>query len=251
MGFNREESPLVGETNRMKTTSNMNHLPEPLLAVREQLSRAYLAGDGIEIGALYEPLWTSPAARVRYVDRMDVTGLREAYPELKDIEFCHVDIVDDGEHLNTFPNSSLNFIIANHVLEHCENPIGAVRAHLSKLKPGGVLYYAVPDKRNSFDRDRPITSFEHVVADDTLGVEHSRWGHYVEYVTLVGKRPPDEVEWRARRALERSANIHFHVWDEVAFRDFLTRTGDYLGSPPRLEHFQMNDTEMIAILRKV
>ena len=45
----------------------MSDIPEHMLAKRREVSSRYLAGEGIEIGALHYPLWVDPArARVRY-----------------------------------------------------------------------------------------------------------------------------------------------------------------------------------------
>ncbi len=43
---------------------------------------------------------------------------------------------------------------------------------------GGILYYAIPDERNSFDIDRPLTEFDHLVADDADGGVASRLEHF-------------------------------------------------------------------------
>ena len=69
------------------------------------------------------------------------------------LELVKVDIVDDGEKLSSFPDGQLDFIIANHMIEHTANPLGTIRNHLRKIREGGVLYYAVPDKRYTFDVD--------------------------------------------------------------------------------------------------
>jgi len=147
-------------------------------ARRRELSVRFVARAGIKIGAQHQPLWTAELAKLMYVDRMSVDELRKQYPELAGYNLTHVDRIDDGKKLTTFPGRSLDFVIANHMLEHCENPNGTVRAHLSKLKPGGVLYYAVPHRRFTFDVERPLTDWEHLVRDDTEGTAWSREGHY-------------------------------------------------------------------------
>src|SRR5712691_699882 len=159
----------------------MSSIPEPMLARRREVSARFLQGTGIEIGALHYPLWVDPdRARVRYVDRLTVPELRQQYPELAAYALVEVDVVDDGEKLSSFADGTLDFVIGNHMLEHCENPIGTTRNHLAKVRPGGVLYYAVPDKRYSFDVDRPLTSFEHLVRDDREGPAWSRLEHFRE-----------------------------------------------------------------------
>src|SRR5690349_12337154 len=72
--------------------------PEDLLR-RRTIASSYLRGDGLEIGALHNPLKVPPTARVRYVDRMGVADLRREYPELSRERLVDVDILDDGETL--------------------------------------------------------------------------------------------------------------------------------------------------------
>lgn len=229
----------------------MSEIPAKTLERRRALSREFLSGDGIEIGALHHPLALSPRARVRYVDRYDEGGLRLHYPELRDYELVKVDVIDDGERLSTFPDGELDFLIANHFLEHAENPIGAIRNHLGKLRPGGRLYFAVPNKHDCFDRDRPTTPFEHLVADDREGPERSRFDHYREWVSAVEKRDdPAEIEAHARWLMSKNYSIHFHVWDARSFSDFLNRARSYLNDAFDIEHFSINGSEIVAVLKK-
>ena len=229
----------------------MGLLPEPMLAARRELSERYLEGSGVELGALHLPLWTSERATVRYVDRLDVAGLRQQYPELAEHDLVNVDIVDDGEALSSIKDGQLDFIIANHMLEHTENPIGTIRNHLRKVRDNGVLYYAVPDKWAGFDRERPITPFEHLVRDDREGPTVSRLEHFHEWVRLVTNvTQPDEIERQVRELLARNYSIHFHVWDNPHFRLFLDDANEYLGRPFQIEYFGQNLNEMITVLRK-
>lgn len=227
-------------------------LPEAVLAKRRELSRRYLKGEGIETGALHLPLWVPETAKVRYVDRFSVDDLRHHYPELNQYDLVDVDIVDNGEELATIANHSLDFIIANHFLEHCENPLGAIRSHLLKLRQGGVLYYAVPDKHLSFDQHRPLTDFAHLVRDDREGIETSRLAHYREWAELICScTEPDEIQEQAQKLLELSYSIHFHVWDFYAFSAFLIQAQQYLDRAFEVEELQHNQTEIVAVLRKV
>jgi hypothetical protein len=168
-------------------------------ATRRELSERYFEGSGIEVGVLHQPLWTSERATVRYVDRLDVAGLRLYYPELGGEELVHVDSIDDGEVLASIEDGQLVFIIANHMLKHTENPIGTIRNHLRKLRDDGVLYYAVPHKRDCFDRDRPMTLFERLVRDDREGPMVSRLEHFYGWVTLTDKVfEPDAIAHRVQ-----------------------------------------------------
>lgn len=229
----------------------MGLLQPQIERLRREVSRRFLSGRGIEIGALHSPMWVSDRASVRYVDRIPIEELRKHYPELDGHELARVDILDDGERLLTIEDGSLDFIIANHMLEHCENLLGAMRNHLAKVKPGGHLYYAVPDKRHTFDVDRPMTSFDHLVRDDREGPAWSRRDHFLEYARLVDKAPDDEAADRhARHLVDMNYSIHFHVWDADRYREILTGAHAHLGRSFQVVCFEPNGNEIVSVLRK-
>ena len=125
--------------------------PGPPSAAGEPVSR----GEGLEIGAAHSPLPVPGLCRVRYVDRHSVDELRRQYSELAAVPFVPLDVIDDGEKLNTIAPESQDFVIASHFLEHTQDPIGTIRRHLQVIRQGGILFVAVPDKRFSFDVNRP------------------------------------------------------------------------------------------------
>lgn len=138
---------LVRTTARRLVTRFASRMRELVRLDRESIANAYLVGNGIEIGPLHNPLRVPPQARVQYVDRMPVAQLREQYPELHRDRLVSADIIDDGERLESVQDASQDFVIANHFLEHCQNPIETISNMLRVLKPGGVLYICIPDKR--------------------------------------------------------------------------------------------------------
>ena len=230
----------------------MSHIPESTLARRREVSERFLQGEGIEIGALHHALWFDRRqVRVRYVDRLAVPELRRQYPELAPYHFAPVDVIDDGEQLTRFADDSVDFIIGNHMLEHCENPLGTMRAHLRRVRPGGILYYAVPDKRFSFDVERALTTWEHLVRDDQEGPACSRESHYEEWARLVNRHSrPEDIRANVEALREMEYSIHFHVWDSASFRAFLDGAAAYLSTPFRVECFDQNDTEVLTVLRR-
>jgi hypothetical protein len=219
---------------------------------RERLARRFLRGAGIELGALHCPLWVPRGVRVQYVDRMPVEDLRRQYPELNQLTLAPVDVVDNGETLTSFEMESQDFIIANHFLEHTENPIGTVRRHLEILRPGGILYLAVPEKNWTFDRLRPETDFAHLLRDDVDGPDWSRDQHFNEFASLVMQVEPAEVDGVASRLKSQNYSIHFHVWSAQSFRSFITTLISDLRFPMRTEAIVENQScaEIICVLRK-
>jgi predicted SAM-dependent methyltransferase len=235
--------------------------PAPVfLDARRQFAERFLAGEGLEIGALHLPLQTPARAHVRYVDRMSVEDLRAEYAELAEWDLTPVDVIDNGELLSTIPEASQDFIVANHFLEHCEDPIRTIETHLGKLRPGGILFYAVPDKRYTFDSRRPLTPLDHMVTDHEQGPDRSRSEHYDEWTRLVvdGEAPAGTEgaafeEWAARRAreLEEDAySIHMHVWTQAEFLKLILHCRDRFGDAFDIEAAARQAIEFIVVLRK-
>jgi SAM-dependent methyltransferase len=234
--------------------------PPAYFDARAQFAASFLVGEGLEIGPLHQPLPLPGQARARYVDRMTEEELRREYPELADWDLTEVDVVDDGEQLTTISAESQDFIVANHFLEHTEDPIRTIETHLGKLKMGGVLFYAVPDKRFTFDFRRPPTPIEHMVADYEQGPERSRREHYEEWVRLVTDEPStgsaEEVssdEWATRKARELEEakySIHMHVWTQAEFLQLILACRERLGEAFDIEAAARVGLEFVVVLRK-
>jgi predicted SAM-dependent methyltransferase len=215
---------------------------------RREIAKRYLRGEGIEIGALHNPLEVPKSVRVRYVDHLSVDELREHYPELANESLVDVDVVDDGERLSTIGDATQDFVIANHFLEHCEDPLGALGNMIRVLRIDGVLYLAVPDKRYTFDADRPVTPTDHLLRDHREGPEGSRRGHYEEWARLVDK--VEEPEPHATALLERGYSIHFHAWTQSELLELLRTAADELTLDFDVELMLKNGHEVIFVLRR-
>lgn len=227
--------------------------PPPYLDARREFAARYLSGKGLEIGPLHLPLALPEHARARYVDRMPVEKLREEYPELAGWKLTPVDVIDNGEALATVAAESQDFIVANHFLEHTEDPIGTIATHLGKLRPGGVLFYAVPDKRYTFDFRREPTPLEHMLADHDEGPERSRREHYDEWARLVVTEegePEEQREARARRLEAERYSIHMHVWTQAEFLALLLAARERLGEAFEIEAAARQGIEVVVVLRK-
>jgi SAM-dependent methyltransferase len=186
----------------------------------------FLHGEGIEIGALHAPfdLSGSRVTKISYVDRMPVEELRRHYPELNLFQLVKVDIIDDGEKLESIPNNSLDFIIANNLIEHLSNPISALKNWYQHLRPGGCVCMIVPDKRFTFDRGRPKTPIQHLVEDYEASQKERQqrdFFHYVEIVEILGKRTGKDAQDHAVELISSQYSIHYHCWDYSSFRTFI------------------------------
>jgi predicted SAM-dependent methyltransferase len=221
---------------------------------RRRVARQLIRGEGLEIGALHNPFPVPPRARVRYLDHLDADQLRQEYPDLGGNRLVPVDVVDDGETLAQIPDDSQDFVIASHFLEHCEDPIGAIKADLRVIRPGGTLLLALPDRRYGIDRHREPTSLEHVVNDHEHGPTTSRVQHYREWVRLVdvplGRVGQDDVDEHAAWLEQRGYRIHYHCWTRDEFSDQLQRILQKYRLPARLRLHRMNYHEyLVAVTR--
>ena len=161
----------------------------------------------------------------------------------------NTDIIDDGERLATVGDGTQDFVIANHFIEHCQNPILTLQNLFRVLRAGGVLYLAVPDKRFTFDTDRPCTTTDHVMRDFTEGPECSRLEHFEEWSRLVNKREGEsQIAEEVRRLVEMDYSIHFHVWAAAELLEFLVAVQRIIRF--EVELFLRNGMETILILRK-
>lgn len=219
---------------------------------REDLARRYLAGDGIEIGPYTWPLRMPPNARARYVDRLDRARLIATYRDelatanLDVGSIPETDVIDDAATLATFADASVDFVVANHVLEHFEDPVGGLKTFARVLRPGGVLFLTLPDGRHSFDAARPRTTVEHVLRDHREGAAVSRREHYEEWARFIEGAGPDEIEARAAAFEREDARHHFHVWALEDFLELLRAAA----LPLDLEAGQVNGEEFIVVLRR-
>lgn len=220
--------------------------------LREFLAARYLAGDGVEIGGLHHPLRVPSRARVRYLDRFDTPGLRRQYPDLAAERLVHVDIVDDGERLDTVADASLDFVVANHFLEHAQNVYGVLARFLAVLRPGGVLFLSVPDRDGTFDRDRPLTTTEHLLRDYTDGPEWGYRDHVREFVRLAQKFPEDGVEAQVENIAGSGYSIHYHVWTHDSLCETLFDARRLLRLPFETEALVRNPglSESVVVLRR-
>jgi len=222
------------------------------VAVRRHLAGRYLHGDGLEVGALHLPLGLPRGARARYVDRMGVEDLRAHYPELDEYELVTPDFIDDGEELASVPTESMDFVVVNHLIEHTQDPIGALLAQARVLREGGVLYLAAPDRRRTkFDRSRPETPLEHLLRDHEEGPEWSRAQHYEEWSRLAIEVPAEEVAEHAARLEAEDYSIHFHTFTLTSFLALLLRSREAYGLPLEVVATETNNHEFIVIARRL
>lgn len=183
--------------------------------LRDVLAARFIAGDGIEIGALNRPQWVPDTARVTYVDRFTTEQLAAYFPQLDPAGIVPVGSIDDGETLAGFADASVDFIIANNFLEHCEDTVGTLLSFLRVLRDGGVMLVAVPSRRANVDHHRPPTRIEEFIADHEVGPHVSRAEAYRDWVHHVLRETGSGADTRIAELQASRYSIHFHVYTEL------------------------------------
>ena len=221
--------------------------------IRDFLAQQYLYGSGIEIGALNLPCKVFEGTKVMYVDSKTTEDLIQYYGrEMRGQTVTKVDLVTDAHTLAGIESGSQDFAVANQVLEHLENPLLALENMLRVVKPGGVVFLSLPEKRHTFDAARPVTAFEHILEDYRLGPERSRERHYREWMDLVEKVAPADYAERLNVLMNvLHYPIHFHVWTQFEMWEMFDRARAVLPCSCEVDCFKANDAEALFVLRKL
>ncbi|HKO17530.1 MAG TPA: class I SAM-dependent methyltransferase [Acidobacteriaceae bacterium] len=222
--------------------------PHQSPGLREILADRYLKGSGIEFGALNYPLSVPQGVTVTYADLQRGESLRQLFSEVGHIR--EPDIITDIESMRGIRDDSQDFVIANHVLEHVEDPLRALKAINRVLRPTGIAYLTLPDKRFTFDRDRQLTPLSHLLKDHREGPLGSLLVHYEEWCRCVDHLEGDEGSRKIAAMLEQRANIHFHVWDYPEMAIMFAYVARHAEFAFEIEASVLNGIEVIWILRK-
>jgi len=111
-----------------------------------------------------------------------------------------------------------DFVISSHMLEHCANPIAALRQWMRVVKTGGALLLVLPHRDGTFDCRRPVTPLSHLIDDDLSNTPESDRTHFEEILSLHDfVRDPAQFSrrefqiWVENNLKNRGA--HHHVFD--------------------------------------
>ena len=241
----------------------------PIDSFRGKIVEKYIKGCGIEIGALNLPTPVRADVRVFYVDRISKAQAMSNFPALDSAKVVKPDVIADGFLLDAFADESQDFVIGNHILEHCPDPLGALSRWFRVLKPNGFLFMAVPNAAQSFDRGRKPTSLDHMIEDRCLYVEDSvselyarnlehykEWGRIsqpaIEKMNGAKYKIPSEenVINQAELLAKEESEIHFHTFSASSYKMLLTYFAKTTTPESRLLEIARNGIEIMGIVQK-
>ena len=199
---------------------------------------------GLEIGGPSEVFRRrQPADLYRWVGRLDNCNFSRStvWAEQQD-DFTFdpqkapgKSIFCDGSDLASVPDSSYDFILSSHNLEHFANPVKALKEWRRVLRPSGALVLVLPHYKRTFDHRRTPTSVDHMLVDFDRNVGEDDLTHLPEILEKhdismdPGAGTPEQFH---KRSLDNISNrcLHHHVFDEANSRELLYRTGFHVRS---------------------
>jgi len=129
----------------------------------------------------------------------------------------------DGSLLLGIRKRTLDFIIANHFLEHLRNPVASLVAWAARLKIHGTLILAVPDHDLIFDKLRTVTPISHLLYDFILTEAESARSDENHMAAMLlafrregypeHQRSDDEIRKQARNLYQSNdGGVHYHTF---------------------------------------
>lgn len=111
-----------------------------------------------------------------------------------------------------------DFVLSCHNLEHVANPIKALYEWKRVLKPGGMLVLVLPDKRYTFDVNRPYTTIDHLIKDYEQGTNEKDTTHFEEVAASSASGVCPGTTSREEVVKQLADNyttrfVHHHVFD--------------------------------------
>ena len=177
--------------------------PTPLPARPHGMAWRYLLGHrGVEIGAsLHNSHFIPHTVFVDYCDESEDNEWHAA-DDLLAGQRHPVDVVSEADDL-PFEDSSQDFVLTSHVIEHLPNAVKAIAEWVRVVRPGGILFLVIPHiegwASHPSDKGKSPTTIEHFQED-------------LDNDCTVETHPPEEgAEPRG----------HLHRWEYVGFKRFI------------------------------
>jgi SAM-dependent methyltransferase len=141
-------------------------------------------------------------------------------------------IIAEGTCVSQVPESTYDFILSSHNLEHFANPVKALLEWKRIIRPGGALVLVLPHYQQTFDHRRRPTPVEHMLEDHSRNVGEDDTIHMSEVLELHdlsidGFLKTGTFEEFRLRCVNNLSNrsMHHHVFDESNSTELLSRVG--------------------------
>jgi SAM-dependent methyltransferase len=126
--------------------------------------------------------------------------------------------ISDGIQLEHIKDGHYDFILSSHSIEHFANPLKALSEWKRVIREGGYMVLIVPHKDNTFDRNRPITTLDHLIMDYENNTGEDDSTHFEEVLSLHDITMDNgigDMEALKLRTIDNYNNrgVHHHVFN--------------------------------------
>jgi SAM-dependent methyltransferase len=191
-----------------------------------EIATSRLAGHGVEFGAGTSPFPAPLTCEVSFADFVSEDEVRRRKYNLQGDDFVRLSYVTTLEDPETIPDGSQDFVIAAHVIEHLRNPLKALKRIHEKLKHGGQFVIVMPDKEGTFDKDRDLTSLEHLILDFRAPDVSRDALNYLDFSRHVTKIDISLEE--AKSAVIEGRDCHFHTFTHDSFSELIAWSREHV-----------------------
>jgi ubiquinone/menaquinone biosynthesis C-methylase UbiE len=240
----RETIDLVAAPPPGITASGTCHKTRP-----SALATRYLGAlRGVEIGASQQNSFDLPTAiNVDYVPAPN--NQPEGCP------YAVVHLVASGDAL-PFKDSTLDYVLSSHVIEHFFDPMKALKEWDRVIRPGGYIFLIVPHRDRTFDRHREATPLAELIDRHSGKIRLTDYAKPLSDQALVPFGKANLGDYRhvmPHLLAPRSRNIKLEKdWQYLeAFDDHhwtVWRTADFV---EMVRHMKMDIVEMQDVDDKV
>jgi SAM-dependent methyltransferase len=168
---------------------------------------------GIEIGAS-----TQNSFFLKRSINVDFSDEQGGLWQDKNCEPATVNVVAFGDDL-PFKDSTLDYVLSSHVIEHFFDPVRALREWHRVIKPGGYLFIIAPHKDRTFDTPREVTPVAELLDRSTGVVKVSDYVRGVDAPQMLIPRGAQPEDGWAR--YEVDDHHHWSVWRTNDFVDLV------------------------------
>ncbi len=222
----------------------------PKDALRKKFLESYALenGRGLEIGPFCRPVFRRESyPNMLYADVKSEDFLKRLVRKgdtYKEEDLVPLDYVLGNQHLDAVvAHETLDFVFCAHVLEHVPDMISSLKGIERVLKPGGLFLCFYPDRRFTYDIDRPTTTLSQLEtrhklritrpASDTV-LEHFTFNRKVDagkvwanHNDAVGERrfTAEQAQEFALQATRSYVDVHCNVFSDSEFSDMIETLG--------------------------
>ena len=131
----------------------------------------------------------------------------------------------EGDNLSFFTNNQFDFVVSSNCIEHIANPIKAILEW--KRISAEYLIIVIPKRDNNFDKNRPITTFKHLLEDYKKDISEHDLTHMDEVLKLTDfskayfNGTKEEFAERCKKNYEYRC-IHHHVFDNELIKKIMS-----------------------------